>query len=73
MSLESTVHGELIPPAEAAAMCGVKPKTMAQWRCLRIGPPYCKVGPGIRAKVMYPKASLEQWRESQLQLRLPAE
>jgi len=73
MPLDSTAHGELIPPAQAAELCGGKPKSLAQWRCLRIGPPYCKVGPGIRARVMYPKASLERWRESQLQLRLPAD
>jgi hypothetical protein len=73
MAFTSNVHGELIAPAEAAALCGVAPKTLAQWRCQRIGPPYCKAGRGIRAKVLYPKAALEQWREEQLRLHEPAE
>ncbi len=44
--------GQLIPAAEMADLLGVKPQTLAKWRCTRTdGPVFVKVG---RA-VLYPE------------------
>lgn len=71
MALTSKQHGQLLTPAEASAYCGLSVKTLAQYRCQRVGPPYVKAGPGIRAKVFYPRVGLEEWHERQLQLHEP--
>jgi len=73
MALVSKQHGELLTPAEASALCGLSTKTLAQYRCQRIGPPYVKAGASIRAKVFYPRESFEQWHEGQLQLHQAAD
>lgn len=42
---------------EAGEYLGKPPKTLANWRSARIGPPYYKVGGSIR----YDEADLDSW------------
>ena len=48
----------LLSPAEAASILGVRPQTLAVWRCSgRHALPYVKVG----ASVKYRQSDLENW------------
>lgn len=38
----------LMTPDEAAAYMSVAAKTLANWRYIGIGPPYYKIGAGVR-------------------------
>lgn len=38
----------LLTPTEAAEALGVKPQTLATWRCRRIGPGYVKLNRTVR-------------------------
>jgi hypothetical protein len=40
-----------------AERTGLRPKTLENWRSLRIGPPYYKLG----ARVMYDDAETDAW------------
>ena len=40
----------------------VTPKTLANWRWLKIGPPYIKAG---ARRVLYPLAGVEAWEREQ--------
>lgn len=35
---------DLLTPAELAAMLGMSPRTLANWRSIGKGPPYVKIG-----------------------------
>ncbi len=45
----------------AAAHIGLAPRTLERWRLIRQGPPYRKIG----RRVVCPRASLDEWAESQ--------
>jgi len=47
----------LMDPANAAAYLGMKPQTLAGWRCQKIGPPWVSCGRAIR----YRRSDLERW------------
>lgn len=61
----STEADVLLTSGEAGALARVKPKTLANWRALRVGPPYVKLGPGRCAPVRYPKHELLAWLRNQ--------
>jgi hypothetical protein len=53
---------ELLRPSEAARLMGVRPKTLANWRCQGIGPAFVKFGPpSSRAAVRYNRGDLLKW------------
>jgi hypothetical protein len=52
--MEST----LLTAAEAAALLGLSPTTLATWRCLHKGPPYLK----IDGRVVYQRDDITSWR-----------
>jgi len=50
---------ELLTREEAAELLGIRPQTLAAWKCLgRQGPPYVRVG--MRA-IRYRRSDLEAW------------
>jgi hypothetical protein len=51
------MHLELTKPADVATELHVTVNTLANWRCLRKGPAFVKVG----AKVLYPRDGLDAW------------
>lgn len=52
----------LIPSSEAAAIMGVAPSTLDNWRVRGEGPPFHKT-PGRTGKVMYDPVDIAAWRE----------
>lgn len=55
-----TTPGKLLDPSEVAEYLGVPEKTLAQWRYIKSGPPFCKIGRHIR----YRPVDLTEWVES---------
>lgn len=49
---------------EAARFLRLSPKTLERFRLEGHGPPFFKLGPGKRARVLYKKDELVQWIES---------
>lgn len=47
----------LMTPAEVAAVLRVSEKTLKNWRSLRYGPPFIKIGGSVR----YRRQSIERW------------
>lgn len=59
--MTTLVQDEMLNSIQAAALLGVKPETLASWRCLgRYDLPYVPVGRAIR----YSRADLEAWKAS---------
>ena len=54
---------KLLSTAEVAALTGLKPKTLANWRSQNKGPPYVKVSAYL---VRYPEDRLAKWIDSRL-------
>lgn len=58
---------DLLRPEEFAAMIGLSPRTLANWRSNGKGPPYLKIGVEPpeghqdRRKVRYQRQIAEQW------------
>lgn len=58
---------DLLRPEEFAAMIGLSPRTIANWRSTGKGPPYLKIGVEPpeghqdRRKVRYQRAVAERW------------
>lgn len=58
---------DLLRPEEFAAMLGMSPRTLANWRSNGKGPPYVKIGVEPpdghqdRRKVRYQRQIAEQW------------
>lgn len=50
-----------LTPIEAAARLRLEPKTLANWRNKRVGPPFRKFG----RRVLYPLDLLELWERQQ--------
>ena len=60
---------ELLTTKEAATFLKLKPRTLAKWRCAKVGPPYCYAGKGY---IRYRLADLHNWianRVSSIQVR----
>jgi hypothetical protein len=52
---------EILAPIDVARLLGVHPQTVHNWRSIRRGPEYFKLGP----YVFYERAAVERWlRES---------
>ena len=51
---------ELLLPSELARMIGKTERTLANWRCARIGPKFVKLGNSVR----YPVAEVREWIKS---------
>ena len=51
---------DLLSVEQAAARCGVAPKTLNNWRVLGRGPSFIKAG----ARVSYDPADIEAWKSS---------
>jgi len=47
----------LVDTNKLAERWSMKPKTLHNWRCLGIGPPYIKVG----FRVLYEETEIEKW------------
>src|SRR5450759_36672 len=54
-------HASRLKPDEAAAVLGMSPKTLANWRVSGYGPPWARFGGSVR----YDSVRLYQWMESQ--------
>jgi hypothetical protein len=52
------------PPREAAAIVNLSQSRLDRFRCEGGGPTYCKLGPGVHARVGYRLADLEAWLEA---------
>ena len=50
----------LLRTIEAAALAGVAPKTLENWRTLGLGPSFIKAG----RRVLYDPADIAAWRET---------
>ena len=46
-----------VDSARAALILGLSPQTLANWRTLGSGPPFCKLG----RRTLYHRADLEKW------------
>lgn len=61
---------DLLTPAEFAAMIGMSPRTLANWRSTGKGPAYLKLGAEPpeghqdRRKVRYRRDTAEKWAEA---------
>jgi predicted DNA-binding transcriptional regulator AlpA len=58
MALTSSQY---IGPSDLTAEIGIPETTLAQWRYLKKGPPYIKVGRHVR----YRQSDVERWLEEQ--------
>lgn len=47
----------LLTPEEVAAMAGVDPETVKNWRIARTGPPYTKMGKAV----LYRREAILRW------------
>jgi hypothetical protein len=51
-----------LTPRDAASLIGLRPSTLAAWRCCRSdGPPFVKLGAAVR----YQRSALLHWAEAQ--------
>lgn len=49
---------QFLTAAQAADLLGIRPSTLAAWRCLRSdGPPFSKIGSAVR----YQRSALIEW------------
>jgi len=56
-----TPDDHLLTTIEAAAYLRLAPKTLERLRVTAGGPPFLKVGPGKRARVLYRQSDLDAW------------
>jgi excisionase family DNA binding protein len=54
--------GDHLNVDEAAAVLGVTTRTLARWREIDAGPPYIRIGNGIR----YPRSEMTEWLAQQV-------
>lgn len=59
--LSAVTSDDLMTEAELAAEWKIKPKTLANQRSRRVGPPYLKLSGGI---VRYSRAAVRRWVEA---------
>lgn len=55
---------EYLNCSQAGEYLQMSPRTLERWRIYGTGPVYIKVGKGIRAKVLYRKADIDSWLET---------
>jgi len=51
----------MLSAREVAAVVGVHPDTVKEWRKRRVGPPYVKTDTG---RIRYPENELQQWLQN---------
>lgn len=56
---------ELLTPREVALLFKVHVATLENWRGMRTGPKWMKLGPGTRAPVRYRRGDVEQYLTDQ--------
>ena len=52
---------EMVDTGRMAAACGVQAQTARVWRIKGVGPPYVRVGRGVRGRVLYRVADIIAW------------
>lgn len=52
---------QLMTEKECAEFLKVARATLRVWRCRAWGPPFMKVGPGRKARVVYDRDAVERW------------
>jgi DNA-binding transcriptional MerR regulator len=52
---------DLLTPKEAAALLRVSTDTLEAWRAKHQGPPWTKLGEGIRSPVRYRRADIDRF------------
>jgi len=58
---KTKVEALFLNSSEAATLIGLRPCTLAAWRCLRSdGPPFVKIGSAVR----YNRAALLEWAQA---------
>mgnify|MGYP000894626959 FL=1 len=62
-ALETTTSTLSVSANEAAAMLGVSPRTLANWRTLGIGPAFVRVG-AVRSRTLYRVDDLNTWLDN---------
>lgn len=55
---------EYLTEKQVAGLLGLAPKTLQRQRLFGSGPPYRKLGSGLRAPVRYSRSELEAWIRS---------
>jgi excisionase family DNA binding protein len=58
---------DLLTPKEAAALLRVSTDTLESWRAKRQGPPWTKLGDGVRAPVRYRRTDIDQYLKARTQ------
>jgi predicted DNA-binding transcriptional regulator AlpA len=53
--------GRLLSSEEAAAVLGVKPKTLRVWRWRGSGPPFVRLGDSEHSRAAYRQADIDAW------------
>lgn len=68
MQVKSTGEDNGVPAVlsteACAAMLGLSPRTLEDWRMKMVGPPYRKTGRSKRCKVLYFRHEVLAWLES---------
>ncbi|MBI1384726.1 MAG: helix-turn-helix domain-containing protein [Rhizobiales bacterium] len=59
-------HDRYLTTKEAAALLRYSPRSLEQLRITGGGPPFCKLGDGPRARVLYRLSDLRAWMETRL-------
>ena len=62
-ALETTTSTLSVSANEAAAMLGVSPRTLANWRTLGIGPAFVRVG-RVHSRTLYRIDDLNTWLDN---------
>jgi len=62
-ALETTTSTLSVSANEAAAMLGVSPRTLANWRTQGIGPAFVRVG-AVRSRTLYRVDDLNTWLDN---------
>lgn len=52
---------DFMTPDQTAKFLHIAKRTLENWRALGGGPPYYKLGPGLRSKVVYSRAEVVAW------------
>lgn len=58
MHVETKIQDYALTDVQASKVLGLKPQTLRNWRCLRRGPAYSKLG----RRIVYLLADLEKYR-----------
>ena len=56
----------MLSSKEAAKYLGLSPKTLANWRSARQGPPFHRLGNGPRPRIAYRESDLQAWIDDHL-------